>query len=77
MSALEKLMISGIRSFGQDEAQVLNFYTPLTIIVGHNGAGKTVRNPGCRSFFGARLPSLRVVDLFRSHTQQILFDARS
>ncbi|KAJ3065812.1 DNA repair protein rad50 [Podochytrium sp. JEL0797] len=41
MSEIEKLLISGIRSFGPDHAGVIEFYTPLTLIVGHNGAGKT------------------------------------
>lgn len=26
--------------------QVIEFYKPLTLIVGHNGAGKTVRGQG-------------------------------
>ncbi len=43
MSSIEKLRISGIRSFGPNEAGVIEFYSPLTIIVGQNGAGKTVR----------------------------------
>jgi len=42
MSSIEKLRISGIRSFSPDLPGVIEFYTPLTIIVGHNGAGKTV-----------------------------------
>ena len=36
------MKISGIRSFTPDHAGVIEFYTPLTIIVGQNGAGKTV-----------------------------------
>ncbi|KAJ1977127.1 DNA repair protein rad50 [Dimargaris verticillata] len=41
MAAIDKLMVRGIRSFNPDEACVIEFYTPLTIIVGHNGSGKT------------------------------------
>lgn len=41
MSCIEKLLIRGIRSFNPNSENVIEFYTPLTIIVGHNGAGKT------------------------------------
>lgn len=41
MSGIEKLLIRGIRSFSPDAPSVIEFYTPVTIIVGHNGAGKT------------------------------------
>lgn len=30
------------RSFDHNELSVMQFYTPLTVIVGHNGSGKTV-----------------------------------
>jgi DNA repair protein RAD50 len=43
MSSIEKLLIQGVRSFGPDHPEVIEFYTPLTLIVGHNGSGKTVR----------------------------------
>lgn len=42
MSALDKLLIKGIRSFSPDNTHVIEFYKPLTLIVGQNGAGKTV-----------------------------------
>ena len=42
MAALEKLLIRGIRSFDDKQASVIEFYTPVTVIVGHNGSGKTV-----------------------------------
>lgn len=38
-----RLLIKGIRSFSPDNTVVLQFDTPLTLIVGQNGAGKTVR----------------------------------
>ncbi|KAK9728775.1 DNA repair protein rad50 [Basidiobolus ranarum] len=41
MSSIEKLLIRGIRSFDPQGTNVIEFYTPLTIIVGHNGSGKT------------------------------------
>ncbi|GAA5908969.1 hypothetical protein JCM8208_007130 [Rhodotorula glutinis] len=41
MSSLDKLAIRGIRSFDSNEISVMQFYTPLTVIVGHNGSGKT------------------------------------
>ncbi|CAH1258846.1 RAD50 [Branchiostoma lanceolatum] len=43
MSSLVKMSIQGIRSFGPDDKdkQVIKFFNPLTIIQGHNGAGKT------------------------------------
>ncbi|KAI8914853.1 AAA domain-containing protein [Powellomyces hirtus] len=41
MSQIDKLLIRGIRSFDPNVANVIEFYTPLTIIIGHNGAGKT------------------------------------
>ena len=40
MSSIEKLSIRGIRSFSPHTQNVIEFYSPLTIIVGHNGAGK-------------------------------------
>lgn len=43
MSSIEKLLIRGIRSFDPQSQNIIEFYTPLTIIVGPNGAGKTVR----------------------------------
>ncbi|KAM0751848.1 hypothetical protein T439DRAFT_220597 [Meredithblackwellia eburnea MCA 4105] len=41
MSSLDKLAIRGIRSFDSNEIAVIQFFTPLTVIVGHNGSGKT------------------------------------
>ncbi|KAJ3197482.1 DNA repair protein rad50 [Irineochytrium annulatum] len=42
MSKIEKLSIRGIRSFDPQEVSIIEFFTPLTLIVGHNGAGKTI-----------------------------------
>lgn len=41
MSNIEKLSVRGIRSFSPHTQNVIEFYTPLTLIVGPNGAGKT------------------------------------
>ncbi|GAA5991630.1 hypothetical protein JCM5350_007782 [Sporobolomyces pararoseus] len=41
MSSLDKLAIRGIRSFDSNEISVMQFFSPLTVIVGHNGSGKT------------------------------------
>eukprot|EP01134_Creolimax_fragrantissima_P002577 CFRG2577T1 len=41
MSVIDKLLIQGIRSVGPDKNIVIEFQTPLTLIVGFNGAGKT------------------------------------
>ena len=44
MSSIEKLMIQGIRSFGPEDKDrgFIQFYSPLTLILGPNGTGKTV-----------------------------------
>merc|ERR1711915_1083154 len=41
MSRIDKLQISGIRSFGPEEPRKIQFFTPLTLILGQNGCGKT------------------------------------
>ncbi|XP_076362721.1 DNA repair protein rad50 [Tachypleus tridentatus] len=43
MSYIEKMSIMGIRSFGpcDKDKQVINFFIPLTLILGPNGSGKT------------------------------------
>lgn len=42
MTTVDKLLVQGIRSFGPHKKNLIDFYTPLTLIVGQNGAGKTV-----------------------------------
>jgi chromosome segregation ATPase len=42
MSSVDKLLIRGIRSFDPESPNVIQFYSPLTLIVGANGSGKTV-----------------------------------
>lgn len=41
MSSLESLSIQGIRSFSPNDIEQIKFQTPLTLIVGANGSGKT------------------------------------
>ncbi len=41
MTSIEFLQISGIRSFSPNNKQQIKFLTPLTVIVGANGSGKT------------------------------------
>jgi DNA repair protein RAD50 len=41
MSKVDRLMIQGIRSFGPEKGEVIQFTAPLTLIVGWNGSGKT------------------------------------
>jgi AAA domain len=41
---LSQMLVKGIRSFSPDNNNVIEFYKPLTLIVGSNGAGKTVRS---------------------------------
>lgn len=43
MCSIDKLLIKGVRSFSPGNQHVIEFYRPLTLIVGQNGAGKTVR----------------------------------
>ena len=54
MTTLDKLQIGGIRSYNPKKPQVIQFYKhgaggPLTLVVGQNGAGKTVRCGGACS----------------------------
>jgi DNA repair protein RAD50 len=41
MSKIDRMMITGIRSFGPETGQTIVFNAPLTLIVGWNGSGKT------------------------------------
>ncbi|OTB17283.1 hypothetical protein K445DRAFT_57384 [Daldinia sp. EC12] len=41
MSKIDKLSISGVRSFSHLTRETIQFNTPLTLIVGYNGSGKT------------------------------------
>ena len=41
MSKIDKLSILGVRSFDNVRSETIQFHTPLTLIVGLNGSGKT------------------------------------
>lgn len=41
MALLNKMQVRGIRSFSPDCDETIEFYSPLTMIVGENGCGKT------------------------------------
>lgn len=41
MAFISKMQIRGIRSFSPDRDETIEFYAPLTMIVGANGCGKT------------------------------------
>lgn len=41
MSKIDRLSIQGVRSFGPNHKEAIVFNTPLTLIVGYNGSGKT------------------------------------
>lgn len=43
MSTINSLTIQGIRSYPTDEPTTVKFFKPLTLIVGSNGSGKTVK----------------------------------
>lgn len=41
MTTIDRLGLSGIRSYGTEEETFIKFYKPLTIILGRNGSGKS------------------------------------
>ncbi len=41
MSCIDKMSIMGIRAFEPQTRETIQFFSPLTLIVGHNGSGKT------------------------------------
>lgn len=41
MSRIDKLSILGVRSFDNTRGETIQFYSPLTLVVGFNGSGKT------------------------------------
>ncbi|KAJ6061601.1 uncharacterized protein N7446_005721 [Penicillium canescens] len=41
VSKIDKLSILGVRSFDNTRSETIQFHTPLTLIVGYNGSGKT------------------------------------
>lgn len=65
MSCLNKLSILGIRSFDNRRAETIKFYTPLTLIVGYNGSGKTTIIESLKfAFTGVQPPNTKVGGAF-------------
>lgn len=60
MCSVDKMLIKGIRSFCPENDHAIVFPKPLTLIVGRNGAGKTVS----ARFSFHMLPSDRVFFFF-------------
>jgi DNA repair protein RAD50 len=57
MSKVDRLMIQGIRSFGPEKGEVIQFTAPLTLIVGWNGSGKTTIIESLKFATTGELPS--------------------
>ena len=68
MSQIEKLAIRGIRAFSPDREQAIEFESPLTMIVGANGCGKTTVRRGVHAIDAARLRQTRSRVFFWSIT---------
>ena len=63
------ISFKGIRSFGpreQDEV-IVRFRSPVTLIVGQNGAGKTVSGP-LVSFFNIKFSSQTIIECLKYMT---------
>ena len=59
MSQIEKLAIRGIRAFSPDREQAIEFESPLTMIVGANGCGKTTVRDSVHAIVMNRLRQTR------------------
>ena len=56
MSSVERMAITGIRSFNPNKEEQIEFYKPLTLILGHNGAGKTSIIEALRTMTSGSMP---------------------
>jgi len=56
MSSINKLGIRGIRSFSPFDEEKIEFFKPLTLILGQNGAGKTTVIESLRTMTCGSLP---------------------
>lgn len=56
MSSISKLAIRGIRSFSPFDEEKIEFFRPLTMILGQNGAGKTTIIESLRTMTSGSLP---------------------
>ncbi len=56
MAKILDICVDGVRSFGVGRPQVVAFGSPLTLILGQNGCGKTVIKPAtCPKFTNSSL----------------------
>lgn len=60
---LLQMLVKGIRSFSPDNNNVIEFYKPLTLIVGSNGAGKTVRSMPCKCAWLLQIACILLVEV--------------
>ena len=56
MSSIEALQIRGIRAFGPNKEEKIDFQKPLTLILGQNGAGKTTIIESLRTITTGSMP---------------------
>jgi DNA repair protein RAD50 len=56
MSSIERLAIRGIRSFSPFDEEKIDFFRPLTLMLGQNGAGKTTIIESLRSMTAGSMP---------------------
>ena len=56
MSTIDKLAIRGVRSFSPFDEEKIEFFRPLTMILGQNGAGKTTIIEALRTMTSGSLP---------------------
>lgn len=56
MSSVEALELRGVRAFGPNDAVKIEFYKPLTLILGQNGAGKTTIIESLRTMTTGSMP---------------------
>ena len=56
MSSIDKLALRGIRAFSPFDEEKIEFFKPLTMILGQNGAGKTTVIEALRTMTSGCLP---------------------
>jgi DNA repair protein RAD50 len=56
MSSIDRLALRGIRSFSPFDEEKIDFFKPLTMILGQNGAGKTTIIEALRTMTSGTLP---------------------
>ena len=56
MSSIDRLAIRGIRGFSPFDEEKIDFFRPLTMILGHNGAGKTTIIEALRTMTSGSMP---------------------